>query len=105
MEPSPVTPWFAWSCQELRSACGRLGLVAPAFRAPPAVPGADRTLRRVPEGGVWLAVRIRERPWEEIRRDLVEGILAANEVDAATAARLRPQLEEVVPCPEHRSAA
>ena len=108
MEPLPVTPWFAWSCAELARACARLGLDPPSFASPPAVPGADRTLRRVPGGGVRVAVRLRERPFAEIREDLVAGVLAANAEVLATpaeVARARALLEQVVTLPQASRAA
>lgn len=108
MEPLPVTPWFAWSCAELARACARLGLDPPSFSSPPAVPGADRTLRRVPGGGVRVAVRLRERSFADIREDLVAGVLAANADVLATPAeiaRARALLEQVVTLPQASRAA
>ena len=108
MEPLPVTPWFAWSCAELARACTRLGLDAPSFSSPPALPGADRTLRRLPGAGLRLAIRLRERSFAAIREDLVAGVLDAN-ADAlptpADVARARALLEEVVVLPEASRAA
>ena len=104
----PITPWFAWSSRELGRACERLGLEAPSFRSPPAVPGVDRTLRRVPGSGVRVAVRLWGRSFAAIRADMIEGVVAAN-ADAlrssADAARVRALLEEVVPVPEGTRAA
>ena len=57
----------------------RLGLVVPAFRAPPRIPGADRTLRRS-RGEPIVAVRLRGRPFADIVADIVEGVLVANAV-------------------------
>ena len=108
MEPLPVTPWFAWSCAELARACVRLGLDPPSFSSPPAVPGVDRTLRRVPGGGVRVAVRLRERSFADIREDLVAGVLAANAAALPTAAdvsRARDLLERVVTLPQTSRAA
>lgn len=108
VDPLPVTPWFAWSCAELARACARLGLDPPSFSSPPALPGADRTLRRVPGGGVRVAVRLRGRSFAAIREDLVAGVLAAN-VDAlpatADADRARALLEQVVVLPRASRAA
>ena len=108
MEPLPVTPWCAWSCAELSRACTRLGLDAPSFSSPPALPGADRTLRRVPGAGLRLAVRLRDRSFAEIREDLVAGVLAANAPALPTpadVARARALLEEVVVVPAASRAA
>ena len=57
----------------------RLGLVVPAFRAPPRIPGADRTLRRS-RGEPIVAVRLRGRPFADIVADIVVGVLVANAV-------------------------
>jgi hypothetical protein len=108
VESLPITPWFAWSSGELARACERLGLEAPAFRSPPSVPGADRTLRRVPGAGVRVAIRLWGRSFAAIRADMIEGVLAANASalrDPVDAARVRAMLEEVVPVPEGARAA
>ena len=108
MESLPITPWFAWSSGELARACARLGLEAPSFCSPPAVPGVDRTLRRVPGAGARVAVRLWGRSFAAIRADMIEGVVAAN-ADAlrsrSDAARVRALLEEVVPVPEGSRAA
>lgn len=108
MESLPITPWFAWSSGQLAQACARLGLDAPSFRSPPAVPGVDRTLRRVRGGGVQVAVRLWGRSFTAIRADMIEGVVAANSAALSRpddAARVRALLEEVVPVPEGRRAA
>ena len=110
VEQLPITPWFARSSGALARACERLGLDAPAFRSPPAVAGADRTLCRAPapDGPVRVAIRLRGRPIEAIREDMIEGVLAANAAALRTpddAARVRALLEEVVPVPAGPRAA
>ena len=89
-------------------ASAQLGLVAPSFRSPPAVPGVDRTLRRHLDGsGAVVAVRLWGRSFAAIRSDMVAGVLAANGVERGSvdAGRLRALLEGVVPVPEEREAA
>ena len=108
MDEQPITPWFSWAGRSLAHAAARLGLVAPSFRSPPAVPGVDRTLRwQLDGGGAVVAVRLWGRPFAAIRADMVDGVLAANGVvrGSVEAARLRSLLEEVVPVPEERRAA
>ena len=112
MEPErlPITPWFGWASAELAHACGRLGLVAPSFRSPPAVAGVDRTLRWQPAGdggGAVIAVRLWGRSFAAIRADMVDGVLAANRVPRGSrdGVRLHALLEEVVPLPSGREAA
>jgi hypothetical protein len=66
--------------------CARaLGLRAPAFRSPPRVPGADRTLRRQRDGSAVVAVRVRGRSLGEVVADIVEGVVAANGLGGAAA--------------------
>jgi hypothetical protein len=108
VETQPITPWFGWASRELAHASQRLGLVAPSFRSPPAVPGVDRTLRwHLDGGGPVVAVRLWGRAFAAIRADMVDGVLAANGVSRGSveAARLRAMLEEVVPVPEEQEAA
>lgn len=65
------------------------GLTVPAFRSPPRLEGAVRTLRRRPDGGVVVAVRLRDRSHEAVVADMVEGVLVVNGLadGAATAMR------------------
>jgi len=82
---------FADAARNLGHAAHALGLEVPAFRCPPKVPGAVRTLRRDP-GGTVVAVSLRGRPFEDALADMVEGVLVANQVADADAARFRPAL-------------
>jgi len=82
---------FAEAARNLGHAAHALGLEVPAFRCPPKVPGAVRTLRRYP-GGTVVAVSLRGRPFEEALADMVEGVLVANRVSEADATRFRPTL-------------
>ena len=70
--------------------------MVPAFRSPPRLPDADRTLRRRPDGGVTVAVVVRGRPAEAVVADLIEGIVIVNELDGAQATRVRTHLWEAV---------
>lgn len=108
MDAEPITPWFASASRELAHAATRLGMVAPSFRSPPAVPDVDRTLRwHLDGGGAVVAVRLWGRTFDAIRADMVDGVLVANGVlrSSVEAARLRSLLAEVVPVPEERRAA
>ena len=67
----------------------------PAFRCPPRVAGALRTIRRYP-GGAVVAVRLRGRPFADVAFDMVEGVLAVNRLDETAAARMRPLLCQAV---------
>jgi len=86
---------FAAAARRLSAAARRMGLVAPGFRTPPRVVGVDRTLRRH-AGGATVAVRVRGRPWAAIAADMIDGVVAANGLDACRANRVRADLWELV---------
>jgi hypothetical protein len=72
----------------LGAAARASGLVVPAFRSPPRVKGATRTLRRYP-GGAVVSVRLRDRAYGDVVDDMIDGVLATNRVPAESAPRLR----------------
>jgi hypothetical protein len=82
---------FADSARRLGAATHAAGLAVPAFRCPPRVPGATRTIRRYP-GGAVVSVSLRGRPFEDAVTDMVEGVLAANRVPESDAASVREVL-------------
>jgi hypothetical protein len=82
---------FADVARRLGAAAHDAGLDVPAFRSPPRVAGAARTIRRYPAGSV-VSVRLRGRPFAEVVTDMVDGVLAANQVQAADASGLRARL-------------
>ena len=87
--------WFADAARRLGAATRAGGLVVPAFRCPPRVPGATRTIRRYPGGSV-VSVRLRGRPFEDAVTDMVDGVVAANQVPEADADRVRGLLREAL---------
>jgi hypothetical protein len=92
-------PWsrrFADAARSVGEAARALDLAVPAFRSPPAVPGALRTLRRLPEGPCVVAVRASGRPFDDVVADLIEGVLAANNLYGSAAAPVRAALREQV---------
>jgi hypothetical protein len=86
---------FARAARQLGAAARAAGLVVPAFRAPPRHAGAARTIRRYP-GGATVSVRLRGRPFADVAGDMVEGVIAANQLDGPAAARLRRLLTRAV---------
>jgi hypothetical protein len=86
---------FADAARRLGAAAHAAGLMVPAFRCPPKVAGASRTIRRYP-GGTVVAVRLRGRPFEAALADMVEGVLVANRVPHEEAARVRRLLADAV---------
>ena len=83
---------FADAARRLADECRARGLLVPAFRSPPAVAAAQRTLRRRPDGGVVVAVRVRGRPMPSVVADMVEGVLAANPLAADQSVTVRQEL-------------
>ena len=84
---------FAEAARRIGAAAHAAGLEVPAFRCPPKVPGAERTIRRYP-GGTVVAVRLRGRPFEDALADMVEGVVVANRVPEADAPGARQMLTE-----------
>ncbi len=90
---------FADTARRLGAAAHEAGLSVPAFRSPPRVAGAARTIRRYPAGAV-VSVRLRERPFVEVVADMVDGVLAANQVAPADAPRMRARLAAALDGPD-----
>jgi hypothetical protein len=91
---SSSTAQFALAARALTREARRRGLVAPSFRCPPRLRGVDRTLRRR-SGGAVVAVRLRDRPWPAVLGDMIEGVVAANDLPPPAATRLRTDLWEL----------
>jgi len=87
---------FATAARLLGEAARARGLVVPAFRSPPRLPGAARTVRRWPGGGATVSVEVRARPYEAVVADMVEGVVIVNGVEGPDATRLRTSLWQAV---------
>jgi hypothetical protein len=87
---------FAAAARGIAEAARRRGLRPPAFRSPPRLAGATRTLRRRGDGAVSVAVVIRDRPWPAVVADMVEGVVAANGLDGLAADHARSALWRAV---------
>lgn len=79
---------FATAARRLGAAARASGMLVPAFRSPPRVSEAPRTLRRYP-GGAVVSVRLRGRTYAEVVDDMIDGVLVANRVGAESVPRLR----------------
>ena len=90
---------FAAAARRLGSAARAAGLAVPAFRSPPRHGAAVRTIRRF-AGGAVVAVQTRARPFDRVAADMVEGILAANDLEGPAAHRLRLALWEAAVEPD-----
>ena len=88
---SPGVIRFAELARRLGSAARAAGLVVPAFRSPPRLEGARRTIRRLPAGPV-VAVRVKQRPPADVVSDMIEGVVVANGLEGDGAARVRTAL-------------
>jgi hypothetical protein len=94
---------FADAARRLGAAARAAGLTVPAFRSPPRVQGARRSIRRYP-GGAVVSVRLRDRPFASVTADMVEGVLVANRVCGEHAERLRRAFVDVLRAPPEPSA-
>jgi hypothetical protein len=79
----------------LAAECREAGLEVPAFRSPPRRPGTARTIRRMRDGAV-VAIQLRGRGSDVVAEDMIEGIVVANRLDAATAESVRRRLRAAV---------
>ncbi len=105
MEPTSPALRFAAAARRLSAAARAAGLASPAFRSPPRLKGAARTIRRYP-GGAVVSVQLRGRSFAEVASDMVEGVLVANGVDGEARVRLRAAFREAIaPEPSSQAAA
>ncbi len=96
---------FAAAARRLGAEARRRGLAVPGFRSPPRLPGAERSIRRRPDGEAVVAVRVHGRSIEAVVADMVEGVLAANDVPVGEEAGYREALKSAVLGEEEASAA
>jgi len=82
---------FARTVQALGVAARALELEVPGFRSPPRLVGVQRSIKRAATGTT-VAVVVRGRPWAAVQADLVEGIVAANDLSLPAADRARAEL-------------
>ena len=89
-DPSPTLPAarFVTAARRLGAAARTAGLDVPAFRSPPRVAGAVRTLRHFPSGAV-VSVTLRGRRFDDVVVDMVEGVVRVNRLGGEAAAEAR----------------
>jgi hypothetical protein len=90
MEPASTVD-FAQAARTITRLVRGAGLRAPSFRCPPRVVGADRTIRRRPDGAV-VSVRVRDRPVAAVLADMIEGVVVANRLTTPRSDRVRADL-------------
>jgi len=81
---------FAHAVRELMQATAGVGMKSPAFKSPPRLPTAERTIRWVAPDQAIVAVRRADRAPDAVVADMIEGIVRANRLsgsDAKDAAR------------------
>ena len=87
---------FAEAARLLGMAVRGQELVMPSFRSPPREVGRRRTLARHDDGSVTVSVMVRNRIWEAVLADMIEGVVVANGIDGIDAEVLRDQLWEAL---------
>ena len=91
MEPA-TTIDFASTARTLTREARRRGLIAPSYRCPPRIVGLDRSIRRRPDAGAVVSVRVAGRPLAAMVADMIEGVVVANSLRPPHADRLRAEL-------------
>ena|SRR5581483_697795 len=97
-DSGPPALRFADTARRLGAAARAVGLAVPAFRCPPRVPGAPRTVRRYP-GGCVVSVVLKGRPFADVAADMVEGVIVVNRLDGEAARRCRDALTDAAGLP------
>tara|TARA_B100001769_G_C21867067_1_gene469331 strand:- start:102 stop:509 length:408 start_codon:yes stop_codon:yes gene_type:complete len=86
---------FAVVAKLLTNATASEGLLAPSFKSPPVVNDVDRAVR-MSEAGSVVSVRLKDRPFEAVVADMVEGVVVCNQLSPTAASQLRNLLWSVV---------
>jgi len=95
---------FASAARTLGQVARARGLVVPGFRSPPRLAGVERSVRRRPDGGSTIAIRLRGRPWVAVLGDMIEGVVVANGLSGVAADRARTALWSAIETDELRAA-
>ncbi len=95
---------FASAARSLGQVARSRGLDVPGFRSPPRLAGVERSVRRRPDGGATVSIRLRGRPWVAVLSDMIEGVIVTNQLSALAADRARTALWSAVETEELRAA-
>ena len=87
---------FSGVAQALGAEARRAGLAVPGFRSPPRLSGAIRTIRCSPAGGSVVSVVIHGRPMTDVIGDMIDGVVAANQLSGERAELVRGRLRRTV---------
>ena len=94
---------FAAAARALSETARSQGFDAPAFRSPPRVAGVTRSIKRHANGTATVSVVVRDRPWNAVLADMIDGFVAVNHPDSAP--RLRDLLWGAVESIDARDSA
>jgi hypothetical protein len=86
--PPVRTMRFAEAARSLGRAARLRGLEVPTFRSPPGLAGVQRTIRRRGTSAT-ISVVLRDRPWQAVLADMIEGIIVANQLPSGRADTVR----------------
>jgi len=95
---------FAAAARTLGQVARARGLGVPGFRSPPRLDGVERSVRRRPDGGATVAIRLRGRPWAAVLSDMIEGVVVANQLSGRAADQARRAMWAEVGDDELRAA-
>lgn len=73
---------FGVACRALAAVARDECWVVPSFRSPPNDPDVNRTIRHRPGAPPVVSVRLAGRDGRAVVGDLVEGVIAANQLDS-----------------------
>ena len=79
---------FSIVAKVITQVSARCGIEVPGFKSPPRSVDLDRTVRHQSSGSV-VSVRIKDRPFEAVIGDMIEGVILCNELPIAAAGKLR----------------
>ena len=79
---------FAIVAKTITQVVASYGCEVPGFKSPPRSSDADRTVRRQSCGSI-VAVRIKDRPFEAVIADMIEGVVLCNDMSTEKAGKLR----------------
>ena len=79
---------FAIVAKSIAQVVASCGLEVPGFKSPPRSGDVDRTVRRLSRGSI-VAVRIKDRPFEAVIADMIDGVVLCNDMSTEKAGKLR----------------
>lgn len=70
---------FAHIVREVTLVARAQGWTIPAFRSPPRIAGAARTIRQPTADSIIVSIQLRGRSYDEVFTDVIEGVVRAND--------------------------